>query len=83
MNLTVYAPGAGNYTLYVGYADLCGDARHTHTVNGGAQQVVGYPDRGRDNRTRVAVGVTLHDGRNTLRLQHRQRWAEVDSVELA
>jgi hypothetical protein len=83
VDLTVYAPGAGDYTLYVGYAAGYGDAQHTLTVNGGAQQVVGYPDRGWDNWTQVAVDVTLHDGWNTLRLQHRQRWAEVDYVELA
>lgn len=59
------------------------EAQHTLTVNGVAQQVVDHPDRGWDNRTQVAVDVTLHDGWNTLRLPHRQRRAELGSLELA
>jgi glycosyl hydrolase family 43/carbohydrate binding protein with CBM35 domain len=83
VDITVYAPGAGNYTVYVGYAAGYGDAQHTLTVNGGAQQVVDYPDRGWDNWTQVPVDVTLHDGWNTLRFQHRTRWAELDYIEVA
>jgi hypothetical protein len=83
VDVTVYAPGAGDYTVYVGYAAGYGDAQHTLTVNGGAQQVVDYPDRGWDHWTQVPVDVTLHDGWNTLRFQHRTRWAELDYVEVA
>jgi hypothetical protein len=83
VDVTVYAPGAGNYTVYVAYAAGYGDAQHTLTVNGGAQTVVNYPDRGWDNWTQVPVGVTLRDGWNTLRFQHLTRWAELDYVEVA
>jgi arabinan endo-1,5-alpha-L-arabinosidase len=83
VDITVFAASAGNHTVYVGYAAGFGDAEHTLTVNGGAQQVVGYPNRGWDNWTQVAAGVSLNAGWNTLRFQHRTRWAELDYVEVA
>lgn len=83
VDITVYAPTAGAYTAYVGYAAGLGDAQHQLTVNGGAQQVVNYPNTGWDNWTRVAVGVNLNAGWNTLRFQHLSAWAELDDVEIA
>ncbi len=80
---SVFAPVAGNYTVHIGYAAGFGDAEHTLTVNGGAAQVVGYPNRGWDNWTEVAAEVSLAAGFNTVRLQFRTRWAEVDYVEVA
>ena len=83
VDLSVYAPVAGGYTLYICYAAGYGDAQHTLTVNGGASQVVNYPDHGWDNWTQVPVNVTLTAGFTTIRLQHRTNWAEIDYVELA
>jgi hypothetical protein len=83
VDITVFAPGAGNYTAYIRYAAGFGDAQHTVTVNGGTQHVVNYPNRGWDNWTEVALDVTLNPGWNTLRCQYRSRWAELDHVEVA
>lgn len=81
--LTVYAPTAGSYTAHVVYAAGFGDAQHTLTVDGGAQIVVNYPDRGWENWQTVDVDVTLTAGFNTLRFQHLTAYAELDYVELA
>ncbi|WP_163508773.1 family 43 glycosylhydrolase [Fodinicola acaciae] len=83
VDITVFAPTAGNYTAHVAYAAGYGDAQHQLTVNGSAQQVVDYPDHGWDNWTQVGVGVDLNAGWNTLRFQHLTRWAELDFVEIA
>jgi arabinan endo-1,5-alpha-L-arabinosidase len=80
---SVFAPVAGAYTVHIGYAAGNGDAQHTLTVNGGAPQTVNYPNRGWDNWTQVAAGVSLNACWNTLRFQHRTRWAELDYVEVA
>lgn len=79
----VFAPVAGNYTVHIGYAAGFGDAQHTLTVNGGAAQVVTYPNRGWDNWTQVSAEVTLAAGFNTVRLQYLTRWAELDYLEVA
>ncbi|MEV4757149.1 family 43 glycosylhydrolase [Micromonospora sp. NPDC049559] len=83
VDVTVFAPRAGGYTAYITYAAGYGDAQHTLTVNGGAAQIVGYPAAGWDNWRQVGVGVTLAAGANTLRLAYRDRWAEVDHIEVA
>jgi hypothetical protein len=80
---SVFAPVAGNYTVHIGYAAGYGDAQHTLTVNGGAAQVVDYPNRGWDNWTEVAAEVNLAAGFNTVRLTFRTRWAEIDYLEVA
>ncbi|HEY0701039.1 MAG TPA: family 43 glycosylhydrolase [Micromonospora sp.] len=83
VDLTVYAPRSGGYTVHVAYAAGYGDAQHTVTVNGGTQLVVNYPNTGWENWRQVPVDVTLNAGWNTLRLQYRTRWAELDFVEVA
>lgn len=83
VDVTVFAPSAGNYTAWVGYAAGFGDAEHTLTVNGTTQQVVSYPNTGWDNWTQKPVDLTLNAGWNTLRFQHRTAWAELDYLELA
>jgi hypothetical protein len=83
VDLSVFAPRAGGYTVYVAYAAGFGDAQHTLTVNGGTQHVVHYPNSGWENWRQVAVDVSLDAGFNNLRLQHRDRWAEVDFIEVA
>lgn len=83
VDVTVYAPGAGDYTLHVAYAAGFGDAQHRVSVNGGAPFVLTYPNRGWDNWTQVSTGVNLRDGWNTVRFQHHSRWAELDYVEVA
>jgi arabinan endo-1,5-alpha-L-arabinosidase len=83
VDIPVFAPRSGDYSAFIGYAAGFGDAEHLLTVNGGAPVVVGYPNRGWDNWTEVEVGVSLNAGWNTLRLQNRTAWAELDYVELA
>ncbi|ALG09468.1 family 43 glycosylhydrolase [Kibdelosporangium phytohabitans] len=83
VDISVYAPGAGNYTAHVQYAAGYGDAQHTVTVNGGTQHVLTYPNRGWNTWSEVTLDVTLNPGWNTLRFQYRSRWAELDHVELA
>ncbi|MFC4013892.1 family 43 glycosylhydrolase [Nonomuraea purpurea] len=83
VDVTVYAPVAGNYTAHVAYAAGYGDAQHRVTVNGGTQIVLNYPNRGWDNWTQVSTGLTLNAGWNVLRFQYQTRWAELDYVELA
>jgi hypothetical protein len=83
VDLSVFAPAAGSYTVYIGYAAGYGDAQHTLTVNGGGATVVTYPNRGWDNWTEVPADLTLAAGFNTVRLRHLTRWAEIDYVEVA
>lgn len=83
VDITVFAPSAGDYTASVAYAAGNGDAKHTLTVNGSTQSVVNYPNHGWDHWTQVSVGLTLNAGWNILRLQHNDRWAEIDYVEIA
>ncbi|WP_405096622.1 family 43 glycosylhydrolase [Micromonospora sp. NBC_01412] len=83
VDITVFAPRAGNYTAHLAYAAGYGDASHTLTVNGGAAQVVSYPNSGWENWRQVRADVTLNAGFNTLRLTHRDGWAELDFVEVA
>jgi hypothetical protein len=79
----VFAPVAGSYSVHIGYAAGYGDAQHTLTVNGGAAQVVNYPNRGWDTWTEVSVTVNLNAGNNTVRLRYLTRWAELDYLEVA
>jgi len=83
VDLTVFAPAAGGYTVYVCYAAGFGDAQHRLTVNGGAQIVVNYPQGGWDTYRQVPVDVTLNAGSNVLRFQFLTRWAELDYIEVA
>ena len=83
VDISVFAPSAGQYRVSIGYAAGFGDAQHTLFVNGDAAQVVTYPNRGWDVWTQVAANVVLNAGFNTIRLQHLSRWAELDYVEVA
>ncbi|MEU8299583.1 family 43 glycosylhydrolase [Micromonospora sp. NPDC048909] len=83
VDVTVFAPRAGAYTAHIAYAAGYGEAQHTLTVNGGASQVVTYPDAGWENWRQVRADVTLNAGFNTLRLTHLNRWAEIDFIEIA
>ncbi|RGC69257.1 Extracellular endo-alpha-(1-_5)-L-arabinanase 1 precursor [Micromonospora sp. MW-13] len=83
VDVTVFAPRAGGYTAHLAYAAGYGDATHMLTVNGGAAQVVSYPNSGWENWRQVRADVTLNAGFNTLRLTHRDGWAELDFVEVA
>ncbi|BCL17563.1 family 43 glycosylhydrolase [Micromonospora sagamiensis] len=83
VEVTVFAPRAGGYTAHIAYAAGYGDAQHTLTVNGGAAQVVTYPNSGWETWRQVRADVTLNAGYNTLRLTHHSRWAELDFVEIA
>jgi beta-xylosidase len=82
-DIPVFAPRTGDYSAFIGYAAGFGDAEHLLTVNGTTSVVVSYPDRGWDNWTEVEVGLRLTAGWNTLRLQNRTAWAELDYVEVA
>ncbi|GAA2365429.1 hypothetical protein Cme02nite_31540 [Catellatospora methionotrophica] len=83
VQLSVFAPRAGSYTVNVAYAAGFGDAQHTLTVNGGAPTTVNYPNTGWETWRQAPVGVTLAAGWNTVRLTYLSRWAELDYIEVA
>ncbi|MVA76093.1 family 43 glycosylhydrolase [Auraticoccus sp. F435] len=83
VEVDVFAPEAGSYTVHIGYAAGYGDATHTLTVDGGAEQVVGYPAHGWDSWHEVSANVQLQEGLNTVRLRHRSGFAEIDYLETA
>ena len=83
VDVTVFAPRAGGYSVHIAYAAGFGDAEHTLTVNGGSAQVVSYPNTGWETWRQVRADVTLNAGFNTVRLTHRSRWAELDHIEVA
>ncbi|GAA0583716.1 family 43 glycosylhydrolase [Actinomadura livida] len=83
VDVRVFAPTAGDYTARVGYAAGYGDARHLVTVNGGTQFVLDYPAHGWDVWREAPATLRLARGWNTLRFQHRDRWAELDYVDIA
>ncbi|MGA8116776.1 MAG: family 43 glycosylhydrolase [Actinocatenispora sp.] len=83
VQIGVFAPTAGNYTIHIGYAAGYGNAQQTLTVNGGNATVVNYPDHGWENWQQVGVGVTLNAGGNTLRFTHLTAYAELDFIEPA
>lgn len=83
VQVSVFAPSAGGYTLWVGYANGMG-ARSTHglVVNGNSQGTVNYPVTGWDNWRQTSAPVTLNAGWNTIRLTKGDLYAEVDYLEL-
>ncbi|SMD22383.1 family 43 glycosylhydrolase [Kibdelosporangium aridum] len=83
VDITVYAPRAGGYTAHVSYAAGYGDAEHTVTVNATTQFVLTYPNRGWGNWTETTAELNLNAGWNTMRFQHRSRWAELDHIDLS
>ncbi len=83
VQVSVFAPRAGNYTAYIAYAAGFGDAQHNLSVNGGAAIIVNYPNTGWETWRQVPVDLTLNAGWNTLRLSFRSRWAELDYLEIA
>lgn len=83
VDVTVFAPRAGGYSVWIAYAAGFGAAEHTLTVNGGGAQVVAYPHTGWETWRQVRADVTLNAGFNTVRLTHRSRWAELDFIEVA
>ncbi|GHJ47363.1 hypothetical protein Cs7R123_47050 [Catellatospora sp. TT07R-123] len=83
VELSVFAPRAGGYTVNVAYSAGFGDAQHTLTVNGGSPVTVNYPDTGWETWRQAPAGVTLNAGWNTVRLTFLSRWAELDYIEVA
>jgi hypothetical protein len=80
---SVYAPVAGSYTLYVGYANGTNTTgTHGVVVNGNSQGVVSYPVTGWDNWRETSTSVTLNAGWNTIRLTKGDSYTEVDYLEL-
>ncbi|MGH3728174.1 MAG: family 43 glycosylhydrolase [Micromonosporaceae bacterium] len=80
----VYAASAGNHSVHVGYANgSAATATHTLRINGGSPVVVNYPVTGWDNWRQVRVDVNLAAGWNTLRFTHRDRYAELDYIEVS
>lgn len=80
---TVYAPRAGGYNLYVGYANGTGSTgSHGVVVNGNSQGSVSYPVTGWDRWRETSTPLTLNQGWNTVRLVKGSSYAEVDYLEL-
>jgi hypothetical protein len=80
---SVYAPVAGSYTLYVGYANgTSTTGTHGVVVNGNNQGLVSYPVTGWDNWRETSTSITLAAGWNTVRLTKGDSYTEVDYLEL-
>lgn len=83
VDVSVFAPSDGAYTVSLGYAAGNGDAQQDVSVNGGAAQPVDEPDHGWESWQQAPVNVTLKAGTNTIRIRHKSAYAELDYVEVA
>lgn len=84
VDITVFAPTAGGYSTYVGYANGSpATATHRVSVNGVATGSVSYPVTGWDNWRQSRIDVSLAAGWNTIRFQHETWYAELDYIEVA
>ncbi|MGX2998859.1 family 43 glycosylhydrolase [Streptomyces sp. JNUCC 64] len=86
----VFAASGGPHELTVRYGngslDAAGapaPASHLLRVNGADAGNVPYPYTGWDRWTPARVTITLREGWNTVRLSKGERYAELDSVEVA
>ncbi|GAA3544537.1 family 43 glycosylhydrolase [Kribbella ginsengisoli] len=83
VQVSVFAPSAGGYTLSVGYANGMGaTASHGVVVNGNGQGSISYPATGWDNWHQASVPITLTTGWNTIRLTKGTLYTELDYLEL-
>lgn len=83
VRFNVSAPTAGNYTITVRYGNGSGNtSTHSLSVNGGAAQVISYPNTGWDSWRSTYVNVTLNAGSNTLTFTKGNRYAELDFIEV-
>ncbi len=80
----VYAPTAGNYSLYIRYNN--GDstsAKHTITVNNSSVYTVTYPSTPNWHQYYWSVKtVALNEGMNTIKLAYNTGYAEIDCIEI-
>lgn len=84
VDLSVFTPSAGRHQVVIGFANGSVDgARHTLTVNGEQPTVVSYPFTGWDNWTELGVVVDLATGWNTIRLNQRASYTELDYIEVS
>ncbi|MEV0150403.1 MULTISPECIES: hypothetical protein [unclassified Nonomuraea] len=90
VEIKVYAPRAGTYTVNLRYRVGEGDARQYLTVNGSStKRLVDYPDHDHDGKwnswSNLSIKLTLNHEWNTLRFQHDDGpfAAELDYVEIA
>jgi arabinan endo-1,5-alpha-L-arabinosidase len=90
VELEVYAPRSGAYTLHVGYGNASVDsngaeraARHHVTVDGRRVGTIEYPFTGSDTWGEATIDARLSAGSNTVRLGPAAWVAEVDYVDVA
>ncbi|WP_170177596.1 family 43 glycosylhydrolase [Thermomonospora umbrina] len=84
LELRVYAPGAGRYSVRIVYADRSErPVRPALSVNGGAAATVPFRRTAPGRWVAVTVHREFRDGWNVLRLRHIARKAEVDRIEIA
>jgi len=84
VDISVFAPSAGRHQVVIGFANGSVDgAQHTLKINGEQSTVVGYPFTGWDNWMELGVAVELESGWNTIRLNHRSSYAELDYIEVS
>lgn len=84
VDIKVFAPAAGGYSLRIGHANRSpGDVRQTLVVNGVPAMVVPYAKADGGTWRRTTIGVTLAAGWNALGFQHLTGSADLDYVELS
>lgn len=83
VDIEVFAPTAGQYNLFIGYANGSGaTATHTLVVNGNNAGWVSYPAGRWDGWAEATANVTLRAGKNSILLGKGTLYAELDSVEI-
>lgn len=73
---------AGKYILTVMYGSGDGDAEHNVSVNGGDNQVINYKAYGWNRWNPSSIEVTLNQGVNTIKLDPKTKFAEIDYIVL-
>ncbi len=80
----VHVEEAGDYTLTVMYGNGSdgGESQHLVSVNGGQGQVIKYKKYGWGNYNPSSIDVTLNKGSNSIKLEPKTYFAEVDYIVL-
>ena len=71
---------AGKYILTVMYGSGAGNAEHNVSVNSGANQVINLKEYGWDRWNPSSIEVTLNAGDNTIKLEPKTNFAEIDYI---
>ncbi|MBO2460205.1 family 43 glycosylhydrolase [Actinomadura violacea] len=83
LDVPVFAPAAGRYSVRIGYADRSGEAAHLAlSANGAAASTFTLRETGDSDWASATVGAVLNAGWNTLSLSRVDGQGQVDYLEL-